>query len=307
MRLSIVSTLYRSESYLKEFCTRITAAAKQITDDYEIVLVNDGSPDHSLDLATSLFEKDARVCVIDLSRNFGHHKAMMTGLAHAEGDLVFLIDCDLEISPETLGDFYTKYTNLSVDVVYGVQELRHGRLLDRIGGRTFYLLHNALSDTKLPKNLTTARLMSHRYVKALVSHREREVLIGGLWAITGFEQAAIPVIKATKGISAYSLKHKVAVLVDSVTSFSTRPLIAMFYLGAILALAAFVYALILVIRWTFFARFQAGWPSLIMSIWLLGGLTIMCLGILGIYLGKVFSEVKQRPYTIIRQIYKRKR
>ena len=307
MRLSIVSTLYRSEPYLKEFCDRITATVKQITDDYEIVLVNDGSPDHSLDLAISLFEKDARVCVIDLSKNFGHHKAMMTGLANAEGDLVFLIDCDLEIAPETLGDFYTKYTNSSVDVVYGVQERRHGRLLGRIGGRAFYLLHNVLSDIKLPKNLTTARLMSQRYVKALVSHREREVLIGGLWAITGFEQAAIPVIKANKGISAYSLKHKVAVLVDSVTSFSTRPLIAMFYLGAILALAASVSALILVIRWTFFARFQAGWPSLIMSVWLLGGLTIMCLGILGIYLGKIFSEVKQRPYTIIRQIYKRKK
>jgi len=305
MRLSIVSSLYLSQPHLEEFHQRVTSAVRRITDDYEIVLVNDGSPDQSLGAAVALFERDQRVCVIDLSRNFGHHKAMMTGLAHAGGDLVFLIDCDLEIAPESLADFYAEYARSMPDVVYGVQVRRSDTLLRRVMAQAFYSMHNMMSGAKLPRNLTTARLMSRRYVEALVAHQEREVLIAGLWAITGFEQIAIPITKCNKGRSAYSLRRRVSVLVNSVTSFSTRPLVAMFYLGAVLCIAAIGSVLALVIRWAFFGRFQPGWPSLILSIWLIGGLIIMCLGILGVYLGKVFSEVKRRPYTIIRKVYKR--
>jgi len=303
MELSIVTTLYRSAPYLEDFYIRVCAAAEKITGDYEIIFVNDGSPDNSLNIAVSLYKKDDRVRVIDLSRNFGHHKAMMTGLAHARGDLVFLIDCDLEVEPETLLDFYRVYKNAHVDVVYGLQERRHGRIVERIAGRLFYTIHNSLSTTKLPPNLTTARLMSRRYVSALVSHHEREVLIGGLWAITGFDQMPITVTKRSKKRSSYTMRHKVSLLVDSVTSFSTRPLILMFYAGCIVALLSGIGALALIIRWTFFGRFQAGWPSVIVSMWLLGGFIILCLGLLGIYLAKVLSETKQRPYTIIRKIY----
>lgn len=112
MDLSIVTTMYYSASYLKEFYSRICAAAKEITDNYEIIFVNDGSPDDSLDIAISLYEEDKKVRIVDLSRNFGHHKAIMTGLAYAKGDLVFLIDCDLEEEPELLIKFYKEMTNL---------------------------------------------------------------------------------------------------------------------------------------------------------------------------------------------------
>jgi len=304
MELSVVTTLYHSSSYLEEFYTRIKKEAKKITSDYEIILVNDGSPDTSLDVAISLFRQDDRVRVIDLSRNFGHHKAMMTGLAHARGKLVFLIDCDLEIKPETLSEFYPMFQNSTVDVVYGVQETRQDPPLDRLFSQVFYAIFNWLSPDPLPMNLTTVRLMSQRYVSALVAHQEREVLIGGLWVITGFKQLPQVVNKSSKGSSTYHLGRKLSIMINAVTSFSNRPLILIFYLGCIIIFLSSVAAAYLTVE-TILSGFLPGWPSLIVSVWLLGGLTIFCMGIIGIYLSKIFIETKQRPYTIIREFYER--
>ncbi len=303
MDVSIVTTMYRSARYLDEFYRRVSAAVRQITEDYEIVFVNDGSPDDSLDVALALYARDRRVRVVDLSRNFGHHKAMMTGLACARGELVFLIDCDLEVAPETLGVFYQTFQDAQVDVVYGVRESRQDPILDRLAGRLFYVIFNWLSTDALPVNLVTARLMSRRYVSALVSHREREVLIGGLWVITGFEQAPMVVHKTCKKSSTYTIGRRVAVLVNAITSFSNKPLVFIFYLGCVISLVAGLWALYLIVRRVFFGVFLAGWPSLIVSVWLLGGIIIFCLGVLGIYMSKIFVETKQRPYTIIRQVH----
>lgn len=306
MDLSIVTTLYYSSSYLEEFYARICAAAEQITDDYEIILVNDGSPDDSLDVALSLFERDDRVKVVDLSRNFGHHKAVMTGLAHARGDLVFKIDCDLEEEPELLGEFYAEMVkDSSVDVVYGVQDRRKGGPFERISGGLFYKLFNLLSDHPVPSNLVSARLMSRRYVASLVQHQDREVFLGGIMVITGFKQVSLVVKKHSKGSTTYTLGRKVSLLVNAITSFSNRPLVYVFYLGCAIVFLSSVAALYLIVRRVFFGIFLTGWPSLIVSVWLLGGLTIFCLGVIGIYLSKVFMEVKPRPYTVIRQLYER--
>src|SRR5262249_14874024 len=132
MKVSAVSTLYRSTPYIAEFVERIRAELKNLTSDYEIVLVDDGSPDDSLGTALGLMRNEPRLKVIELSRNFGHHKAMMTGLEHCAGDLVFLIDVDLEEPPELLGRFHDKLLNERLDVVYGLQEGRRGGLLERI-------------------------------------------------------------------------------------------------------------------------------------------------------------------------------
>ncbi|RYE74975.1 MAG: glycosyltransferase, partial [Hyphomicrobiales bacterium] len=134
MKLSIVTTLYQSAATIDEFCRRAFAAAAKIASDVELVLVNDGSPDDSLDRAVALHEADPRVVVVDLARNFGHHKAMMTGLAHATGDLIFLIDCDLEEEPELLGMFFERLSSGGFDVVYGQQEIRRGGLSERFTG-----------------------------------------------------------------------------------------------------------------------------------------------------------------------------
>ena len=307
MELSVVTTLYQSAPFLEEFHRRISSEAARLTKHYEIVLVNDGSPDHSLDVALGLHEGDPHVKIVDLSRNFGHHKAIMTGLAHARGERLFLIDCDLEEPPELLGTFQRELTRTRADVVYGIQEKRKGALFERLSGELFFKAFNALSPHRLPPNVTTVRLMTRRYVDSLLLHQEREMVVAGLWVITGFEQVALPVQKGSRGGSSYDLARKGIVLIDAVTSFSDRPLIFIFYLGLLIVLLASLAAAYFVVRRLFFGVLLAGWPSLIISIWLLGGLTLFCLGLIGIYLSKVFVETKQRPYTIVRAVYEHSR
>ncbi len=305
VELSVVATLYRSAAHLPEFHARMTAAACIEARDYEIILVNDGSPDDSLEVSLGLLERDPHVRIVDLARNFGHHKAMMTGLAHARGNRVFLIDVDLEEDPELLQTFTHRMRESDADVVYGVQTARRGMLLERASGWLFFKIFNWLSDVPIPANLITVRLMTRRYVAALLEHRERETMIAGLWAITGFWQVAEPVRKHSRSTTTYSLAHKLTLLVNSITSFSDKPLAFIFYLGLGISGLAAVGVAYLVVRWLFFGELLAGWPSLIVSVWLLGGMTLFCLGIVGIYLSRVFVETKRRPYTIVRHIYER--
>lgn len=305
MQLSVVATLYRSSATLPQFYARVSAAAAALADDYEIVLVNDGSPDDSLAVALDLHARDPRVRVVDLARNFGHHKAMMTGLAHARGALVFLIDADLEEDPALLASFHDTRRQTSADVVYGVQAARRGGLFERLSGWVYFKVFNWISDVPIPVNVVTVRLMTRRYVDALLQHRERETIIAGLWAITGFHQVPVTVTKGENTGSSYSLGRKVAILVNSVTSFSDRPLIAIFYLGVVIGTGASVAAVYLVVQRLFFGVALPGWPSLIVSVWMLGGLMLGSLGIIGIYVSRIFIETKQRPYTIVRQVYER--
>ena len=306
MDLSIVTTLYCSQSYLREFYARISAEATKITINYEIIFVNDGSPDNSLDLVLSFHRQDPKVKVIDLSRNFGHHKAMMTGLAHARGKLVFLTDCDLEEEPELLGKLHHIWQESTADVVYGVQISRKGELFERLSGAIFWKLFNTLSSYPVPSNQLVTRLMSLRYVRSLVAHRDREVFIPGLWAITGYEQIPVRVKKHSKGSSTYTLKKKIAQFVDAITTFSATPLVLNFYLGGIIVLFSAIAGILLIVRKLIWNTAIVGWSSLIVSVWFLGGLTIFCLGLIGIYLSKVFAETKDRPFTVIREIHEHK-
>lgn len=304
MKLSIVATLYHSAAYVEEFCRRAGAAARQVAgDDYEIVLVNDGSPDQSLELAIALCDADVHLTVVDLSRNFGHHKAMMTGLAHARGEQVFLIDTDLEEDPEWLPAFREQLDRDRCDVVFGVQAQRKGGLFERWSGQWFYSVFRLLTGMDLPHNMVTARLMTRRYVDALLRHDERELDIGGLWYITGFEQRPQTVNKRSTSATTYTIRRKLALFVNSVTSFSNAPLVYIFYTGLAISLLAGCYAVFVVMQWLTLAEPVSGWTSVIVSIWLLGGWMILFIGIIGIYLSKVFVEVKRRPYTIVRQVY----
>lgn len=303
MKLSVVATLYKSAPYIREFHERASAAARELAgEDYEIVLVNDGSPDNSLDLAVELTQHDTHLVVVDLSRNFGHHKAMMTGLAHAKGERIFLIDSDLEEEPEYLLAFADHMRSDNCDVVYGVQERRKGSWFERWSGQWFYRFFRVFTGLALPQNVVTARLMTRRYVDALLRHEEREVFLAGLWHITGFDQRAHTVNKHDSSATTYDLRRKVSVLVNSVTSFSNVPLIGIFYIGISISLLASVYIAYLIVQWML-ARPLSGWTSVMASIWLVGGLIISFIGVVGIYLSKIFSETKRRPYTIVRQIY----
>jgi len=304
MKLSIVATLYQSAPYINEFHKRASAAARQLVgDDFEIVLVNDGSPDNSLELAIELAELDYHVVVVDLSRNFGHHKAMMTGLAHAKGEKVFLIDSDLEEEPEWLETFAQQMKTDECDVVYGVQDTRKGGLFESFTGWVFYRLFRVLTGIAQPDNLVTARLMTRRYVKALVAHEERELNIGGLWVMTGFKQSQLTVRKHASSPTTYTLARKFSHLVNAVTSFSSLPLVFTFYAGLLISLSALFFIAYLVFRFYFISMPADGYTSIIASVWLFSGLIIFFIGLQGIYISKVFSEVKQRPYTIVRNVY----
>jgi putative glycosyltransferase len=304
MKLSIVSTLYKSALYIEEFHRRASAAARQLVgDDYEIVLVHDGSSDNSLELAVGLSRSDPHTVVIDLSRNFGHHKAMMTGLAHARGERLFLIDSDLEEEPEWLSNFTHQMEQEHCDVVYGIQTQRKGGVFERCSGQLFYCIFRILTHLPLSDNIVVARLMTRRYVDALLSHEEREVFLAGLWVITGFEQHPQMVEKHNTSKTTYTFSRKMSLLVNSVTSFTNAPLVGIFYFGVIISATVAIFAIYFLIYRLFFARPISGWTSVIVSIWLLGGFIIAFIGILGIYISKIFSETKRRPYTIVRQIY----
>lgn len=303
MKLSIVTTMYWSETYLEEFYQRCKTEVQKITNDYEIIFVNDGSPDHSLQKAIKLSERDDQVVVVDLSRNFGHHKAMMTGLSYTSGDLIFLIDSDLEEEPELLQIFYSRLTEENCDVVFGVQESRKGNIFEKWTGEIFYRIINYLSEIEMPRNIITARLMSRRYVDSLLKFKEQEIFLAGIWYITGFNQIAVEVVKHSTSKTTYKLKNKVAMVINAVTSFSNKPLLLIFNLGMTITLISFFYILYLIVRKVFYAQSLEGWTSLIVSVWFIGGLIISFIGIVGIYLSKIFIETKSRPYTIIREIY----
>jgi len=295
-----------SELYVLEFYSRITKVAQEITDEYEIIFVNDASPDASLDVAVQLHEQDEHVKVIDLSRNFGHHKAMMTGLEHAKGDFIFLIDSDLEEEPELLTSFWGKLqNNKKLDVVYGVQESRKGSWFERFSGELFYKVLNKLSQTKLPANVTTARLTTQRYNQALLRHKEREMFIAGLWEITGFDQEGMIVRKHAHSTTTYSIRHKVALLVNAVTSFSNAPLKLVLYTGFFISTFSALFVLYVIVNKLIYGVALEGWSSLIASVWFLGGLILFSVGVVGLYIAKIFTETKQRPYTIVKHVYKK--
>jgi putative glycosyltransferase len=230
----------------------------------------------------------------------------MTGLSHAEGERVFLIDSDLEEELEWLITFAEQMQSDQCDVVYGVQNQRKGGRFERWSGQWFYRLFNTLTGEALPENVVIARLMTRRYVDALLLYKESEVFIGGLFHFAGFVQNPQTVKKHSTSKTTYSLRRKMSLLVNSVTSFSSAPLVSIFYIGLLISLVTGSYVAYLVIQWIFLAKPLSGWTSVMASIWLLGGMIISFIGVIGIYLSKIFSETKQRPYTIVRGIYEKR-
>jgi putative glycosyltransferase len=305
MKLSVVTTLYYSQDYLEEFYTRTRKALLTITDDYQFVFVNDGSPDNSLDKVLQIQSQDKNVLIVDLSRNFGHHKAIMTGLRFATGDYVYLIDCDLEEDPELLIPFWDEIVKApGMDVVFGIQKKRKGGYFERISGRLFYSVFSLLTNIDYPHDTLTARLMSRRYVQGIDQFSEKEMDIWGLFVLNGFNQKGIYVKKGSKGKSTYTLKKKLRMALDTITSFSSRPLYLIFVLGLFVMAFSIVNIVYIIYKKIIWGVEIEGWASILASVWLIGGLVIFILGIIGIYLSKLFLEVKNRPLTIIKDIYK---
>jgi putative glycosyltransferase len=311
VRLSIVASMYRSELVIEEFVQRITKSARKTTDSYEIVLVNDGCPSKSLQVALSVVENHPNIKLVDLSRNFGHHAAMMAGLSQASGTYIYLTNIDLEERPENLEQIWTVFQDFErenadgknpVDVVYGRESERKGSFSKRVLGRGFYHLFNYLSDIDLPRGQIVSRIMTRRYVDALLQFGERDIFMPALWELAGFTQMPTPLEReAPTQPTTYNLLRRIDLAVRALTSFSSKPLVMIFYAGLMISAASGIVVAALVIR-RMFGGLLEGWTSVVTLIFLMGGLIIFSIGVVGIYLSRMFLEIKARPVHIIRSI-----
>ncbi len=305
MKIAVVATLYYSANYIDEFYARVVSSLKTITQDYEIVFVSDGSPDESVNKVLQLRELDKNITLIDLSRNFGHHKAIMTGLSYANADYIFLIDTDLEEDPELLSLLWAEIQlQPDTDVIYGIQKTRKGGWFERHSGNLYYKLFSFLTGYDYPANPLTARLMSKRYIDGLKRFTETEMDLWGLFILNGFNQKGIYLPKKSKGTSTYNFRRKIKIAIDSITTLSGKPLYFIFIIGLLATLLSIIYFITLFIKSVFLQADPDPLTHLISSIWLIGGIIMLALGIISIYLNKIFLEIKNRPLSIIKNIYK---
>jgi putative glycosyltransferase len=304
--LSVVTTLYRSEAFVREFHPRVLAAASQLTSRFEVVYVDDGSPDDSAAVVRELAREDPRVSLVELSRNFGHHPAALAGIAQARGRRVFILDVDLEERPEWLPGFAAQMDASGADVVYGTNDVRKGPILRRVLGGLFWRLFNALSEIQVPQNPCTARLMTRSYVDALLQVPDRNLFLAGTYAWLGFRQEPRPVEKGRRrGKSSYSPHRLVTLLLEAITSFSSYPLRLIFGIGLLIATVALAAGAGLVAyKLARPGSISLGWPSIMVSVWFLGGVIIAFLGVIGIYISKVFYEAKGRPRYVVRAVHR---
>ena len=301
--ISIVTTLYRSEGTIREFYDRALRTLEAVgLSEYEFIFVDDGSPDGSVDIVNDIMIAEERVKLIELSRNFGHHRALACGLDHADGDYVFLLDSDLEEAPELLVQFYDILTSSQVDVVYGVQKKRRGSLLDRLLGGAFFWVLEWASPVKIDRNVITARLMTKNYLRAFKQFCETETSIGVVFALVGFKQQAVAIEKIASQPSTYTLAMKARLALEAILGVSDRPLFALFFFGMIMSFLSFLFAFILVIQRLVIGTDVPGWTAMAVAIFFAIGLQSVSSGLLGVYLGNVYREIKQRPRYVVSTI-----
>ncbi len=306
LSLSVVTSVYRSERFLAPFIDEMVAAVEKAgIENYELIFVNDGSPDESLPYLIRTHTDNPRIKIVDLSRNFGHHKAVLAGLSYAKGDLTFIIDCDLEVRPGVLQRFLDTLRETDVDVVYGVQEKRKGALVERTGGALFWRLFNLLSDTKIPENVLSERLMRRSYVQALLSLGDRNVFLGGMMYWSGFRQLGIVVQKTQReGASTYSFRRRLSLLLEAVTSFSTAPLKVVLLAGLGVTLFAMTVGIVLLVRKLLHPEaVLEGFTSLMLVTIGMAGMVITVLGIVGLYIARIYTQTQNRPLFIVREFH----
>jgi len=306
--LSIVTTLYKSERFLDSFVAQCHVAMAEIKcENYEIVFVNDGSPDNSLQKVLKIKETNDHIVAVDLSRNFGHHYAIMAGLNNASGDYIFLIDCDLEVPPTQIPTFYTKFMSTeNCDVVFGVQEVRKGSFIERTVGGLFYNFFNSLTDTRIPENLLTERLMSRRYVDELIKMGDKNIFMAGMMQWVGFKQVPITIKKGQReGKSTYTLGKRISLSMQAITSFSSYPLVMLFKIGFFISVLSILTGIYFIVNKLINPEVVlSGFTFLIVALLFSTGIIVSSIGILGIYIDKLFNQTKNRQTFIVKDIYK---
>jgi dolichol-phosphate mannosyltransferase len=285
---------------LNELVQRIHAAIKELTDDYEIILVNDCSPDLSWQKITEICSHDKKVKGINLSRNFGQPYAITAGLSYAAGEYVAVIDCDLQNKPEDLPAMYRKAKE-GYDIVSARRVVREDTFLKRLSSATFHKVYDFLSGFKTDKAVAEFGIYSRKVVKVYCSIPEYSRSFVELVHTLGFKKTTVDVLHdhRLEGESSYNLYRLLKLSYDSIISNSNRPLHLAVSLGLIMSVLSFLMAI-----YNIFAKFYGlnevvGYTSTIFSIWFVGGLLLFMMGILGLYIGKIFDQVKGRPVFIV--------
>lgn len=304
MQLSIVTTLYRSEPFLDRFISKAISAAETTGKEFEIILVDDGSPDDSSALARRIAEQDDRVVLIELSRNFGHHAAALCAIEYAKGEHIFLIDSDLEVDPTKLSEFVAAMDQTGADVVYGVQEVRRGDFASRYLGGLFWRLFNSVSDVKVPNNVMTERLMTRRYVDALTQMGDRNLFMGGMFYWPGYSQVPLTLQKEMRETkSTYSFGKRALLLVQAISSFSSVPLIVIFWLGIAIFMLSVIYSIGLIFSKLMYPEtIVSGFTFIAVLSSIAFGVNLMALGVVGLYIHRIFRQVQQRPRYIVKNM-----
>jgi dolichol-phosphate mannosyltransferase len=296
--LSVVAPVYNERELIELFVTRTCAAIADYT--FELVLVNDGSADGTTEILDRLAARDPRVRVVHLSRNFGHQAALTAGLEHALGDVVAMIDADLQDPPELIPQMIERWQHGS-DVVYAVRRQREGETAFKLATASwFYKLFDKLAQVDLEPNSGDFRLLDRRALDALLAMTERSRFLRGMTVWVGFVQTAVPYERDARhaGETKYTLRKMLRFSLDAIASFSHLPLQLATYVGMISAGVAFI-AIPVVIGLRLVDSYLPGFGSLTIAILLLGGIQLIALGVIGEYVGRIYDEVKHRPLYIV--------
>lgn len=307
--LSIVVPVFNEEAVLKIFHKRLTATLDSLNFDCEILYVNDGSSDNSLAVMQGVQETDPRVHIVDLSRNFGKEVALSAGLDFTTGDASIIIDADLQDPPELIPMLIQRWQD-GYDVVYAQRKDRAvDGYMKRVTAYGFYRVIRRLCDFPVPPDTGDFRLLSMRAVKAMRQFRERHRFMKGLFAWIGYPQTAVEYQREARraGESKFSYWKLWNLALEGITSFSVGPLKAATYIGLFIAFSAFLFAGWIILKTIMYGEPVRGYPTIMTTILLLGGMQLTAIGILGEYLGRVFNETKQRPLYFVNAFYPHRR
>lgn len=302
-KLSIIIPCFNEEDVICETIKRLQNLRKSSNEKFELIFVDDGSQDETLRHLKFFAEQDNQIKIICFARNFGHQIAVTAGIDAANGDAVILIDADLQDPPEVIHEMVAKYRE-GFDVVYGTRTERSGESKFKLlTARTFYRLLNKLSDVPIPMDTGDFRLMSRRVVDTLRAMPENDRFVRGMVAWAGFQQTSLPYKRAERfaGVSKYPLAKMLSFATDGILSFSTKPLqlaVGVGLLAAAMSILGIFYALFLRI---FTNNWVEGWTALIIAVLFIGGVQLICIGILGEYVGRIYSEAKKRPLYVVQE------
>lgn len=304
-KISIVVTCYLDELAIPVMYERVKKTLSKITGDWELIYVNDGSPDNSELVLADLAKRDKRVTVINHSRNFSSQNAFVSGMEQSLGDAVVLLDGDLQDPPELIENFVKKWLE-GYDVVYGVREKREAPVLMQIAYKLFYKMFQKLSYVKMPKDAGDFSLMDRKVVEIILSMPERDIFLRGLRAWVGFKQTGVRYHRPKRafGNTTNNLRKNIRWAKKGIFSFSYLPLEYIFYLGVLVVLFSFLAIVFYIFSYIFswLPRGSRGIQTIIVLILFLGGLQLLSISIIGEYQAKIFEETKKRPKYIIKNI-----